>query len=72
MIFYVITGNEGVIGCTFAKGTAVKAAKAEGHEGTYVMKVELSCSPREAIRRLLGESGGYSKNTEVVYEVKAP
>lgn len=70
MKFYVvIADNAEPIACEFSKAKAIKAAKAEGSAGTRVDAISLCVTPREAIRRLLGNVGGYSKEVETVYEI---
>lgn len=69
MNFYVVMGPDGVVGCTTIKGTAVKLAKTEGQPGTQVHKITLAHKPKEVIRRLLAQSGGYAKDQEIVFEI---
>lgn len=70
MKFYVVIGADGPpIGCEFNKAKAVKIAKANGEAGTRVDTFELCVTPREALRRLLGEQGGYATDIKTVFEI---
>lgn len=68
MKFYIAySAGSNVLGCELTKAKAVKLCRTDGTEGARVERLTLSCTPREAIKRLLGDEGGYADEQTTVY-----
>ena len=71
MKFYQVTDDEGAtLGCETSLRAAIKIADGLGVPSYAVTRITIGVPPREAIRRLLGEDGGYAAESTEVYRVE--
>lgn len=68
MRFYLVRllGDE-VLACEYSRRAAIATLRAQDMPGE-VQCVTLGVPAREAVRRLLGDMGGYAASVETVYE----
>jgi hypothetical protein len=68
MKFYVIESDRsGTFGCELSKRAAIDEGRKRG-EPFRVHRTVIDIPAREAIRRLLANTGGYASESEIVYE----
>lgn len=70
--YYIAYSDEdGTLACEFSKAKAIKFLQSyygkSASKRSRVDAVTLGCTAREAVRRLLGNHGGYAGNTETVW-----
>jgi hypothetical protein len=66
--FVVSTEDRGVIDCTTGIRAAHKSGRGTSPDGDYTVdEITVTLPPTEAIRRLLGNLGGYASDTARVY-----
>ncbi len=67
MKFYVIEDADGaVVGCQTSVGAARKVASLSGLDGCRIEEITVAVNA-ESIRLLLGQLGGYAKNTRTIF-----
>lgn len=71
MKFYQVTDDDGAtLGCETSLRAAIKLAEGYGAQSYAVTLITVGVPPREAIRRLLGDVGGYAAESTEVYRVE--
>lgn len=68
MKLYMVRGEDAeTLGAEFSKARAIALLRGYGCAGT-VEQITITLPPREVIRRLVGQLGGYATELKTVYE----